>query len=63
MISIEQVGSLTHVDASEWDQLAGRSVVATPRMLLRGNRLLPSRLERVSRTGAAGTLRASLLEK
>jgi predicted N-acyltransferase len=29
MISIEQVGSLTHVDASEWDQLAGRSVVAS----------------------------------
>ncbi len=29
MISIEQVDSLTHVDASEWDQLAGQSVVAS----------------------------------
>ena len=29
MISIEQVGSLSHVDALEWDQLAGRSVVAS----------------------------------
>jgi predicted N-acyltransferase len=29
MISIEQVESLAHVDASEWDQLAGGSVVAS----------------------------------
>jgi predicted N-acyltransferase len=29
MISIEQVGSLTHVDATEWNELAGENVVAS----------------------------------